>query len=312
MSEIIIIKKMNLNSKNLNLLVVFDILMRERNLSRTGLKLGLTQPAVSHCLEKLRRDFGDPLFVKVPGGMAPTPTAIKIHPDLARILEDLAKVFQEPTEFDPSKAEGRITLATTDYFEQSMAPPLLKRMSKEAPGVTLVSRPLAGYLPKEELAEGLVDLATAGYFKDIPDGFLQQKLFNEKFVCLTRKGLLKGKLTLATYLKLPHALITLQGDLRGAVDVALEKMGHRRHIAVAVSNFVSAGWVVAESDFILTCPARLSARLRQYLPLEEHAPPIKLDGFVVNQVWHARTHKEPLHRWFRALLHEVCLSSKAD
>jgi len=248
--------------------------------------------------------------VKVPSGVAPTPTALKIHPDLVRVLEDLAKVFQEPTQFDASKASGRITLATTDYFEQTMAPPLLKRMSREAPGVQLVSRPLAGVLPKEELAEGSVDLASAGYFTNIPDGFLQQKLFNEKFVCVTRKGLLKGKLTLATYLELPHALITLQGDLRGAVDVALEKLGHKRHIAVAVSNFVSAGWVVSESDYILTCPSRLSARLRQYLPLEEHPTPIKMDGFIVNQVWHQRTHKEPLHRWFRGLLHEVCLSTK--
>lgn len=302
---------MNLNQKNLNLLVVFDLLMRERNLSRVGRRLGLTQPAVSHALEKLRRDFGDPLFVKMPGGVAPTPAAERLHPQVEKLVGDMERLFQEPPAFDPAKVEARITLATTDYFEQTMAPPLLARMSREAPGVTLVSRPLMGVLPKDDLAAGTVDLATAGYFTDIPEGFLQQKLFNEHFVCVVRRNhpVVKDKLTLATYLKLPHALITLQGDLRGAVDVALEKQGKSRHIAVAVSNFVSAGWIVAKSDLILTCPSRLSARLQEYLPLKEFPAPVKLNGFIVNQVWHQRTHKEPLHRWFRALLHEVCLTS---
>lgn len=302
---------MNLNNKNLNLLVIFDFLMRERNLSRTGRKLGLSQPAVSHSLERLRRDFGDPLFVKGPGGVVPTPTAERIYPELEKVMEEISRLFHEPVEFDPAAARARLTVATTDYFEQSIAPSLLPRLSREAPGVTLVCRPLTGHLPKEDLASGAVDLATAGYFRDIPDGFLSQKLFDERFVSVVRKGHpeVTGKLTLETYLKLHHVLITLQGDLRGAGDVALEKLDKKRRVAVAVSNFVAAGWVVAESDLVLTCPARLSRRLRQYLPLEEFPVPVKLSGFTVAQVWHQRTHREPLHKWFRALLHDVCRSS---
>jgi DNA-binding transcriptional LysR family regulator len=308
MLGIILIKKMNLNSKNLNLLVVFDFLMREKNLSKAGRKLGLSQPAVSHSLERLRRDFADPLFVKTPGGVMPTPKAEKLYPEILKVMEDLGRIFEEQVDFDPSRAEARITLATTDYFEQSMAPSLLARLSKEAPGVTVVCRPLTGVLPKEDLASGSVDLATAGYFKDIPEGYLSQKLFDERFVCLMRKGhpAGKGKLTLDKYLEPHHALITLQGDLRGAVDVALEKLKKKRRVSMAVSNFVAAGWIAAESDLILTCPARLSKRLCQYLPLEEHEVPLKLAGFSVFQVWHQRTHREPLHRWFRATLHEVC------
>ncbi len=99
-------------------------------------------------------DFGDPLFVKVPAGVIPTPTAERLYPDLARVMEDLTKLFQEPNEFDPMKAEGRVHLATTDYFEQSIAPSLIGRLAKEAPGVTVVCRPLAGVLPKEDLANG--------------------------------------------------------------------------------------------------------------------------------------------------------------
>lgn len=305
---IVVIHIMNINAKDLNLLGIFVQVMREKNLSNAGKRLGLSQPAMSHALGRLRRDFNDPLFVRIPGGVVPTPLALKLYPQIEKITEAARIVYYGEEEFNPNKIQARIALATTDYFEQWILPKLIPVLEESAPKLTVISRPLLGELPKVELEKGVYDLAIAGYFPEMTEGFLTQKLFEESFVCLTRRKhpRLKKGLTLDVYTDAAHVLITRQGDLLGIADQMLAKMKRKRHIAVAVSNFLSAGWLVVESDMILTCPSRLAHGLRKYLPLDLHEVPFKIPTFTIVQKWHERTDSDPLLKWFRRQLHAVC------
>ena len=299
----------NIKSKDLNLLMVFDAVMRDLNVSRAAKRLALSQPALSNALVRLRRDFDDELFVRSGRGMTATPRALALKAEIAAVVEKAGKLYAHPR-FEPAFAKGRFTMATTDYFEALALPSFLAHLRAKAPGFETVIRPLLGILPKAELESGMLDVAVAGYFGELPEGFHQQRIYDETYTCVVRKGhpaikAAGGKLTLDAFVAMDHILVSPQGDLMGAVDRALAKVRKRRRIVAAVANFYSPAPIVATSDCIATVPSRLAASYGKVWPLDQFEPPLPVPGFCIAQVWHARTHGSPEHVWLRDTLYAV-------
>ena len=297
---------MNIYTKDLNLLGVFDVLMQEKHVGRTAKRLGLSQPAISHQMARLREMFDDPLFVRAPNGIIPTQVALDLETPLRESLAAISHLFDRAP-FDPQKAEGTVRLGTTDYVEQILLPVLLPKLEKAAPSVRLVTSPLRGRLPSVQMIEGQLDIAVAGFFGEIPAGFQSRMLFKDTFACAVRKNhpTVNKKLTLKKYLSLNHLLITLTGDLDGRVDQILRERGLKRNVIAGISNFITPGWVIAESDYILTAPKELLLRFAEYLPIKLFEPPLDLNPIEIVQVWHNRSDHDPLCRWFRSVLSET-------
>lgn len=298
---------MNINACDLNLLAVFQSLAHHLNTTKTAKDLGLSQPAVSHALGRLRLMFNDPLFVRASRGLTPTSKARELMTPIEKILTDTEALFREVA-FDPAKEKRVFKISTTDYFEVIALPQIIKKISEIAPGIQLVTRATLGHLQKDAFENGELDLAIAGYFGDLPEGYYQQTVFRDDFVCVGRRGnaLLKGQFTPKKYAAATHLLISPQGDMKSKTQLALKKLKLEQRFQAGISSFTSPGWMIAESDLLLTCPRKLANAYEKYLPIEQVKLPFSLDSINVVQVWHARHHRDQAHVWLRNLIKEIC------
>lgn len=297
----------HLEAMDLNLLVALRALLAERHVTRAAARIGLSQPAMSHALSRLRELLGDPILVRTPSGMRPTTRAEAMTEPLERVLEDLGRVLASPAPFDPARSTRRFRIATNDYIELVLLPSLLARVWSEAPQVDVRVTNLAGGA-HEDLAEGRLDLAIglASQFggPEPAQGIRFQHVVSEKFVCVVREGhpLVKKRLSLDDFVALPHALVAPRGTAGSVVDAALARLGRRRRVALEVPHFLVAPHVVRETDLVLTLAGRLAARLAPMLGLRQLAPPIELEGFTMSMVWHERQHADASHAWMRAAI----------
>lgn len=297
----------NMHFKNLdlNLLVVLDTLLAVRNVTRAAERLGLSQSALSHALARLRVALADPLFVRGPGGLKPTPRAEAMAAPLAQALAEVARAVSQPQAFVPGKSARRFRIATDDYLELVLLPKLLARVWREAPGINISVAPIGPALGRE-LAEGRIDaiISVEGVLGSLP-GACMQRLFSERFVCAVRKGhpRVRKVLTLEAFIALPHALVAPRGRSGGIVDAALAKIGRRRRVAIEVPHFLVAPHIVRASDVVLTIGDRVAKLISDGLQLMP--PPLELPGFDVALFWHERNNTDSAHQWFRKTLIEV-------
>jgi DNA-binding transcriptional LysR family regulator len=294
--------------RDLNLLHTLAVLLEERHISRAAKRMHITQPAMSCSLARLREEFNDPLFIRTPKGMLPTPKALSLEKPLHEALKSITALYSSPKTFDPVTATGTVRIATTDYFEQVIWTHLLGQLQRQAPQVKFSTILTGGELPSDGLTTGHFQLAIAGYFGDLPTGFMKQALFSDYFTCVTRKNhpVIKNSLSLESYLKAKHLLVSPRGDLTGSIDTQLQKLGKSRHIAASVSSFLSSGPVIVNSDYILTAPNRLVQHFSQYLPIKIYKSPLEFPKINVIQVWHERFHQDPLHMWLRKIIFDAC------
>ncbi|MGE7991643.1 LysR family transcriptional regulator [Pseudomonas sp. NPDC089554] len=299
---------MNIANKDINLLLVFQVLYQERNATLAAERMALSQPALSHKLNKLRHQFGDPLFVRAPRGLTPTPRAHELAPEVQRLVEDLEAFFERCDGQDFLSRPARLHLYSTDYLEQTLLPELLPILRSHAPNLTLITHNTRGQLPREALEKGTCDLAIAGFYTDLPDTFHQQRLLSEDFVVLGSRGnpKLAAGLNLESFLACEHLLTTLTGDLDGLVDRALRNLGHSRRVTAGLSSFLAPTRLVRGTDLLLTCLRSVAeeAVLRDD-DLCLYPLPLALPRVEVMQIWHERTHADPLRRWFRQQLWDV-------
>jgi DNA-binding transcriptional LysR family regulator len=299
---------MNFRNVDLNLLVVFDALYTLRNGTAAARKLNMAQPNLSRALKQLRQQFDEELFVRTSHGLTATARSHELAPQIRQVLDNAEKVYR-PAAFDLKNLRDRLTIGTTDYMEVMAADRLMEVVGREAPGLTINFRPLVGHLPKDELERGDMDLAMAGYFGSPPGGYFRQKLFEDPFVLVMRPKhpLLKlgKKMTTDDMLQYSFALISTRGDLIAGLDRKLERLGRTRHIALAVPNSLSAVWAIMRSDLILVASQRFIERVGESLPVATMPLPIKLDAIQMVQVWHERTHKDPLRQWLRQRIFEI-------
>lgn len=296
------IENMNIATKDINLLLLFRVLDEERNLSNAAKRLALSQPALSHKLNKLRKEFDDQLFVRASRGLSPTPLAEKISPQICELVNSIEKFYQQNEETCFLHNHDIVHIHTTDYTEQALMPRLLALVAEQAPNLRIVCHHTKGALPKLELETGQCDIAIAGFYTDLPESYYQQQLRNEKFVVLANRNNphIKRSLTLKSFLECRHILTTLTGDLDGAVDKALKKLDAARFVAAGLSSFLTPPLIVEKTDYILVCLESIADQAVAERPtLVKHPCPIDLAEVTIKQFWHSRTHQDPMRRWLR-------------
>lgn len=287
---------------DLNLLATLDVLLVEGSVTAAARRLGITQPAVSHKLRRLREVLGDPLFVAGPRGLVPTERAVALARPLRLALEQLGAALGEPRPFDPATAQQAFTLSGADLFEFAGLPRLLAVLAAEAPGVTLAVQPRQPDL-FERMERGEVHFGFGPGFSERA-GLRQLKLEDEPFVVMARAGhpLLRRPLTLERYLDADHLLIAPNGRPGGFVDDALARLGRTRRVALRVAHFAPAPFLVAQSDLLLTAPRSLGRAAAEHVALSKRPLPLDVPPAPSRLAWHERFDRDPGHAWLRAAI----------
>jgi DNA-binding transcriptional LysR family regulator len=297
---------MELSDIDLNLLVLFNQLMVERRVSRVADNLGLTQPAVSNALAKLRRIFDDELFLRTPGGMVPTSFAEQLGEPVGYALGMIHGGLNQHEQFEPATLKRTITIGMTDIGEIVFLPALLERLALEAPGVTLNTVRNSAANLREDMEAGKVSLAI-GLLPQLKAGFFQRRLFSQRYVCMFRRGhaLDRPKLTLADYKAAEHLVIVSAGTGHGKVDELIQKAGISRAVRLTVPHFVSVGHILQSTALVATVPERLALKLIEPFGLALRPHPVKLPEAPINVFWHAKVHREPVNQWLRTVVFEL-------
>ena len=292
---------MDADGIDLNLLRVMQAIDQEGSVTLAASRLGLSQPAVSNALARLRRTLGDPLFVRSSQGMQATPRARRVVDALDAALGLIRQGLREGVGFDPGLASEEFTLLMSDLGELVLLPRLLAHLGRHAPGIVVRIRQLARGSYAEALEAGLADLAI-GYIPNARGSLRYRPLFSDEFVCLVRAGhpVLVQPFTLERYAGLSHILVSRRGRAEGLVTAALSGAGVERRIALVLPHFAAAPSVVLASDLAVTAPHRLlQANQGKYLiglPMPLTMPPIDLAMY-----WHERLHDDGAHRWLRSV-----------
>lgn len=289
---------------DLNLLVALDALLAERSVTRAARRVGLSQPAMSNALARLRVAFGDPLLVRARGEMVPTPRALALGRVTASALRDLEAAMEADGTFDPASARRTFTLAASDYVGLVLLAPLVRSLASRAPGITLRVVGLQPDLSLAELEAGAIDL-TLGVFKSAPRSLHRVALFEDRLVTVMRRGhpAAGRPLRARDLAALAQVQIAPQGETAGRIDLELAEHGLARHVALAAPHFLLA-LTVAGTDLACSIPERLADALAPLADLVTTPLPIAKQTISVAAYWHPRAHHDPGHAWLRAQLVE--------
>ena len=295
---------MNLSKVDLNLFIVFDAIYTEANLTRAGQIVGITQPAVSNALSRLRDTFNDPLFVRTAQGMVPTPMAQYIIGPVRNALQLLRVSVQESRIFNPLQANKTFRISMTDLIEAVILPPLFQRLRRQAPAVQIESFLAKRRETTKELAAGRIDFAVDAPLNTDPQ-VRHVKLLEDRYVCAMRKGhpLAKDKISLDDYLSLTHIHISSRRSGLGLVDLALGKMGIQRKIALRSQHYLMASQVMQQTDMAMTVPESFAHRHGL------HAVDLPVNDVPAQEThlyWHESTDQDPANRWMREQMIELC------
>ncbi|HJQ26934.1 MAG TPA: LysR family transcriptional regulator [Blastocatellia bacterium] len=307
---------MNLQSLDLNLLLAFEALMIERNVTRAARRLNLSQPAMSNALARLRRTFDDPLLLRTREGLKPTPLAQSLLAPVAAALSQLRAALEKKPAFDPTVSQRTFRLLANDYVEILLLPALLHKLHAAAPTVTIrVDRSSNLFQPPPPAAlASLHDLAL-GFFPDalsLESSTHSEFLWQEKNVCIARRAhaSIRGRLTLKQYAAASHVAVFYKSDGPGVIDTILAQHGYARRVAAFVPHFAGVPFIVASSDLIATVPERLAALLAPMLMLQVLPAPVAIPPFRLAMLWHERNDRDAAHSWLRHLLVETAMELK--
>jgi DNA-binding transcriptional LysR family regulator len=293
---------MNLRSIDLNLLVLFDALIEMRSVRRAGERVGLSQSATSHALDRLRKLLGDELLVRTASGMEPTPRALSLAGPLRLALQDIQTALA-PDRFEPAEAEIGLTIAVETHETIVVLPLLVDEVRREAPGIALTIK--SGSL--EEILNGVdqgrVDVAI-GLFKGIPDRFMTCRLLSDEHACVIRADhpIARSPLTLDLYLDAPHLLISMSGSATNAVDDALADQGLRRRIAMQMPHGLAAVIALTRSDMITSVTRGVARVFAAAAPAVVMDLPFNVPASTFRLVWNRRFHTDPARVWLRRKL----------
>lgn len=292
------------------LLGLLDLLVRTRSVTQAAELLGQSQPTVSIWLSKLRRRLGDPLFVRAPAGMLPTPRALALIGPVREALEALQRLSTRDAPFDPASAERSYRICMTDASHITLLPPLLAHVRALAPRVKLVAARI-DERTAEALQSGGADLAL-GYAPWLEAGFYQQALYAQDWVCLAnaRHPRIRRTLTRRIYEAEGHVGIT-GGTGSELLANALKRTRVERRVMLELPGFLGLGAIVASTDLIATLPRQIGEALAASAGLAVHPSPMAIAPFTVRQHWHARYHHEAGNRWLRGVVATLFVRARA-
>ncbi len=293
---------MNLSGIDLNLMVALEALLQERSVTKAARRQGISQPAMSNTLRRLRELLDDPILVRGAGGMFPTPRALAMVDSLSRGLAELRTVIATARQFVPRELTRTFRVAVGDYLQVVLGPGLLERFQAEAPDARLALIRTDGALALSRLRSGACDLLLGEFGTQID--LEQQVLLGEGFLCLTRRGhpAVADGLDLETYVRLGHVLVTPLKHSPGVMDGVLAEHGLSRTIVATTAQFTGVPAMVARTDLIATLPARLARALSRAFDVELHEVPVDTPSFTVRCYWRSSASEDPEIGWLRGLL----------
>ncbi|MDR3440499.1 LysR family transcriptional regulator [Telmatospirillum sp.] len=292
---------MNLASFDLNLLTVFDAVMQERSVTRAGKRVGLSQPAMSHALNRLRHMLKDDLFVRTPSGMVPTPLAEMLAQPLRNALAEMAIVL-EPARFDPASSDKRFVLGVNNYVAVVIAPQLVAKVMAVAPNVFLDLRPSGTLDVADRLDHGDLDL-TLGGTHNLGERFVTAPLLDESFVMVMRHGhpAASDSLSAESVAAFPHLEVSSSGDDTSFFDRWFDEQGLTRRITLR-APYLSAAQILVRSDLVATLSRRIAQEFVRNHPLQICELPCESPRVRTVMQWHKRLDRHPAHRWLRDLV----------
>ena len=293
---------MDIRAVDLNLLKAFDALIRERAVTRAAGRIGLSQPAMSHALSRLRDLFADDLFVRTPNRMEPTARAREIAPLVSAAIEHIEAALNLGVGFDPAKSAGIFTAGMAEYAEVALVGRLAESFAREAAKATLRLTPLTGIEAAEQLDKGAIDVAVS-HLRALPAHLDSMVLLRDPFVLIARRGhpLATQSPSIEAYAALDHVLVSPRGDTTGSVDRILTDFGLRRRIALLVATYLAVPAALAVSELVATVPSRTAQQIALTAEIKILPLPVDLDT-TVSIAWHRRAASEPAQVWFRQLL----------
>ncbi len=299
---------MDLSATDVRLLFVLEAVHRLGSLTAAATSLHLTQPALSHALGRMRSVFGDPLFVRTPRGMRPTPHCDALAASARRVMTTIRNELGAASPFSPATLERLVTFSMSDVGEMVLLPALLDRIRKDSPHVNLTTVTMTPGRLAESLDDGAVDLAI-GYFPDLKAAGLERRpLFEQSYqcICAADHPRIRGKrLSLARFLAEPHLVVRSEGRVDEMFETFLRRLGHARRILLSVPHMFCVPAVIRRSDLIVTVPYSVAQGLAHYPGLRVLSPPLETPRIPVTQVWSRRYTDDPVNRWLRDLVSEL-------
>jgi DNA-binding transcriptional LysR family regulator len=297
---------MELKDVDLNLMLIFHELMMEKRVSAVAVKLGLSQPAVSNALKRLRTLLGDELFQRTSKGMEPTSYANQLAEPIAYALSAIHSSLNEKYTFDPMTSERTFTLGVTDIGEIYFLPRLMDWLAKVAPHVTVSSVRNTSVNMRDEMEAGHVDLAI-GLLPQLKAGFFQRRLFQQPYVCMFRAGhALDGDaMTVEQFCTADHVVVVAAGTGHADMDATIEKKGIKRRIKLTVPHFVAVGHILATTDLISSVPERFARACVAPFNLRYVPHPVVQAPIDINLFWHAKYHRDPGNQWLRGVIFDT-------
>jgi DNA-binding transcriptional LysR family regulator len=291
---------------DLNLLPIFVALIEERSVTRAAERLGMTQPALSNALARLRTMLQDQLFVRERYGIQPTQTALELAPVIAEALGRLDDAVLGQQEFVPAEAKRLLTIAPNGYVEFVLVPALVAKLQDVAPGVKLSLTPYGNDLAETGVISGTTALVL-GRIVDPPDNLVVQHLMDEGLACVVRADHpdIGESMTREQFERLKHVNIVPPGRMRVGLFQALAQQQLRRDVAISVTNFFAVAEMIAVTDYCATLPNLICRRLAQDPRLKVVPAPADLGTFPVEMAWHMRYRHDPAHRWLRSVICDV-------
>lgn len=291
---------------DLNLLPVFLALMEERSVTRAAARLGITQPALSNSLNRLRETLRDPLFIRERYGIKPTELAEEIAPTIEAALAQLDDLVSNQQEFQPANAERLFTLAPNSYAELVLMPALAARMRERAPGIKLRMTPFGNDLAETGVVSGTTTMVL-GRIVDPPDNLVVQHLMDDGLACVVRADHpeIGDRMSREQFEGLKHVNVLPPGRLRAGLFQALGQHNLKREVAVSVTHFLAVPEMLAVTDYCATLPRLICQKLEQDPRLKVLPTPVDLGTFPVQMAWHIRYRHDPAHRWLRSMISEL-------
>jgi DNA-binding transcriptional LysR family regulator len=302
----ILLVVMNLKSIDLNLLISFDVLVAERNVSRAADRLGMTQSALSHALKRLRILFNDPLLYRGPRGMEPTARALTLKPQVEAVLSNIQSIISTKIVFDPASTTRTFKLSMSDALTVEALPHLVQYLRKFAPNIDLR---ITTSGPRDACARVIADEIelAIGVFPTMPAELSGIRLFDDSLVCVADKEhskLRNGQMDENAYFSCPHLTVGQSFDVGVQLDAIFTAMGLPRRIMVSVPHYLAVPALVRGTDLIAHTRRRIVEmfRIAGDLVVFPLPVPVRIPGLSFQQIWHSRYEGDPGHRWLRDVI----------
>jgi len=304
-------KKLDTAPLDLNLLIVFEMLLKLRSVTAVSAQLSISQPNVSYALKKLRLAFGDELFIRSTGGMQPTAKALALREPVERMMTILRTEVLSPVPFVPAQSQRSFIINMTDLGELTFLPRLLEHFRVVAPGLAVETTCLGAQELLDAMREGRIDLAL-GYFPELTaQTILCQTLAKHPFVCLAREGhpLTAQGLSLAGYSAADHVGLIGEGHAQRRFEERIARSGVQRRIALRSRNFMSIPFIVRQTDLIATVPKMVAVVCTGMKGLQVLRPPVDIDPIPITQYWTERQQNDPGQVWLRRTVTQLFLDN---